>query len=347
MALPALFCLLLCLPAVSRDKSQDIQRTLKLEIAADRAPVRSGSSLVLFASDGTYQILEGESAGPVQSLPAPLGSIPPLNGVNGAWVLDAEGTLWKVSPGTAEPVERQLQEITGMAPGEPSPVLLTRDKLRLPSGETASLPFQGQSVTALGGEGFWIVGEGRALFMDPEGNERWVWDPEDLQPAPACLDGERLYAGTEEGCLVALDRETGREKYRFPTGAAIVSPPAVVGGEVVFASRDHMVRALDPSAGRLLWQARLRGRPDFGPYGVEGGTLFAEAAGDRLLLLTPEDGKIAWSWKVPEGAILVPPLLRGSEAALLAWGEGATPVLHLVAVAPTDEEKEPNEPKRE
>jgi outer membrane protein assembly factor BamB len=49
-------------------------------------------------------------------------------------------------------------------------------------------------------------------------------------------------------------------KWKFRTGAAIVSSPAISAGTVYFGSNDHNFYALDESSGRLRWKFATQGR---------------------------------------------------------------------------------------
>ena len=99
---------------------------------------------------------------------------------------------------------------------------------------------------------------------------------------------------------------------------------------MVYASLDHFIRCIEISSGLLAWQTRSLGRPVFGPFVVKAGLLFAESAGSRLFVLTPEKGQQIWEWRTPSGGILQSPAVAGDTAAVLAWGEAATPVLYQV-----------------
>src|SRR5436190_5788017 len=58
--------------------------------------------------------------------------------------------------------------------------------------------------------------------------------------------------GTAPSFLAALDARTGKTLWRFRSGV-IESPPLLVGGRVYFGSWDHRVYALDAHTGRLEW----------------------------------------------------------------------------------------------
>ena len=56
------------------------------------------------------------------------------------------------------------------------------------------------------------------------------------------------------GVVIALDPDTGRERWRFPTGGPVDAPPTVVGELVVAGSGDGWVYALRAADGEVVWR---------------------------------------------------------------------------------------------
>ena len=54
--------------------------------------------------------------------------------------------------------------------------------------------------------------------------------------------------------LYAIDAVTGKEKWRFGTGRAVVSSPAVSNGVVYVGSRDNNLYAIDAETGKERWR---------------------------------------------------------------------------------------------
>jgi serine/threonine-protein kinase len=71
--------------------------------------------------------------------------------------------------------------------------------------------------------------------------------------------GRKLYVGTQEGKLLALDAARGGKLWEFAAGDAILAAPALARGSVVFSSYDHFVYALDDRTGGLLWKRDTQG----------------------------------------------------------------------------------------
>jgi outer membrane protein assembly factor BamB len=70
-----------------------------------------------------------------------------------------------------------------------------------------------------------------------------VYDP--------ALDRTTVYAGANNGTIVAYDALTGNRLWYYKAGAAIQSSPAIVNGVVYVGSSDHFVYALDARTGAL------------------------------------------------------------------------------------------------
>lgn len=71
--------------------------------------------------------------------------------------------------------------------------------------------------------------------------------------SPAVRDGA-VYGGASDGCLYALDATTGAERWRYATGASLLSTPAATPGVVYAGASDGYVYALRTSDGTLFWR---------------------------------------------------------------------------------------------
>lgn len=307
-------------------------RVVPLDLPADFSPSLCGGSVHLFSSGGRNQTLAPGESAPACNLLHLVPAADPVCGPDGPVVLTRDGTLWSLGASGPAPLEQDLSGAVGLAarPGT-LPAVLFPDRIRLPGGESVRLPFPAQTLDALEGGGFFVGGEGTGARVSPEGKILWAWKG-GLTPTGACAGEGFIAAGTREGFLVALDGATGRERFRYITGAAIPSPPAIASGLAVFASRDHLARAVRLKDGQLAWQVRLDGRPDFGPMPTRAGLLFAVSAGATLTALSPSDGRRTWTWRLPSGVLLQSPAAATDRVAVLAWGETENPTLYLVPV---------------
>ncbi len=79
-----------------------------------------------------------------------------------------------------------------------------------------------------------------------ESNEEIVSAPAEKAPY--------LYVGSLDGYLYSFHEPSGSEQWRYATGYAITSQPAVVGEKVFVASEGPSLHAVDAATGRPLWQ---------------------------------------------------------------------------------------------
>jgi outer membrane protein assembly factor BamB len=67
------------------------------------------------------------------------------------------------------------------------------------------------------------------------------------------LSGGRLFVGSADGRLYALDPRTGAKAWSFQAGGAVDSTPSVDGRRIYFLSRDGRAYAVDARTGTKVW----------------------------------------------------------------------------------------------
>lgn len=86
------------------------------------------------------------------------------------------------------------------------------------------------------------------------GRELWRFRLGATESSPLIV-GNRLYVGSRDDRLYALNATTGRLRWSFNTGGEIKGAPAYADGTVYTASYDGYVYALDAHNGHLRWKA--------------------------------------------------------------------------------------------
>jgi len=147
-----------------------------------------------------------------------------------------------------------------------------------------------------------VVAGGRIFAMDSQHTVTAVstagaviWS-RDLTPAEerakdasgggVAVAGDRVFATTGFGELVALDAASGAEIWRQNMEAPVTAPPTTFGGLVYAVSRDNRAWAVDAKDGRVKWT--LQGTPS--PSGVIGGA--SPAVTERVAIFPFASGEL-------------------------------------------------------
>lgn len=133
-------------------------------------------------------------------------------------------------------------------------------------------------------------------------------------PFPARIAGglvaayDKVFLGTENGDLVALDAATGELVWHVQVGNEVNSDPAVGEGSVVVHTTGGQVLSYDASTGEQNWQYEyqtpaLTLRGSSAPAIVSGGVIVGDSNGTASVLIA-DSGQQAWTQSVgsPTGA---------------------------------------------
>lgn len=104
----------------------------------------------------------------------------------------------------------------------------------------------------------------------------------------------RLFLGTHDGRLLAVDPADGRPVWEFEADGGVLAAPSVSGGRVYFGSFEGEVQALDAATGRALWKTDTRGAVVSTPA-VAGDLLVVGNRTYDLLGLRADTGEVAWT----------------------------------------------------
>src|ERR1044071_3386194 len=85
------------------------------------------------------------------------------------------------------------------------------------------------------------------------GGVKWAFKTDGaVLSSPAIADGV-VYFGSVDGCLYAVEQETGKQKWKFKTQRQVTSSPAVANGVVYFTGFDSALDALATDPGAAKW----------------------------------------------------------------------------------------------
>jgi outer membrane protein assembly factor BamB len=112
-----------------------------------------------------------------------------------------------------------------------------------------------------------------------------------LQPAG---DGNRIYAASRDGNVVALHPETGKEIWRSKLEIELSAGPGVGEGLVVVGAADGYLIALDAGSGAERWRANIVGETLAKPL-IKDDLVVAITIDNRLRAVSVFDGSERWT----------------------------------------------------
>lgn len=177
---------------------------------------------------------------------------------------------------------------------------------------------------------------GNVLWSKTPGTDYHVQRPTWGLAASPVVDGGQviIHAGAEpDGSLVALDRLTGKERWRSLSEPAGYATPRLIhwqGRKLLVAWTPEFIRGLDPATGRVLWSI-----PYKVTYGVSIATpIFAEGMvfvsgyweGSKAIRLgrEAEDAELIWEDSRNLRGLMSQPLYRDGHVYLLDRHHGLT-----------------------
>jgi len=114
---------------------------------------------------------------------------------------------------------------------------------------------------------------------------------------------QKIYIGSDDGNLYALNANTGNQIWKYTTGGAVQSSPTVVNNTVYFGSTDKYLYAIDATNGTLKWkyltQAPIRTESPV----VSNGLVFISCSNNYpsgyLYGLNASTGALVWTKSMP------------------------------------------------
>jgi outer membrane protein assembly factor BamB len=124
----------------------------------------------------------------------------------------------------------------------------------------------------------------------PPGSPGSQWD---FFASGVSVAGERLFVGTRDGRVVALNAADGTRVWTYESEGPILAAPAVESGRVFFGSFRGLVQALDAETGEPLWKTDTKGAVLSTPA-VAGDRVIVGNRTYDLLALEAASGEVAW-----------------------------------------------------
>ncbi|MEM7349184.1 MAG: PQQ-binding-like beta-propeller repeat protein, partial [Acidobacteriota bacterium] len=114
-----------------------------------------------------------------------------------------------------------------------------------------------------------------------------------VESSPTVWNG-RLFVGSFNEHLFALDATTGRELWRFPVGALVRASPSVVNGNVFFGADDDRFYALDAVSGEERWRYELGPGGEQSSPAIFGERVIFGAFDHHVYALHTDTGELLW-----------------------------------------------------
>ena len=181
-------------------------------------------------------------------------------------------------------------------------------------------------IGTLSGEVFCLeLKSGREIW-----NYRSIDDPqEDFAPgflSSPTVTAEAVFLGDEFGVFHALDRETGKKKWTFPTDSEIISSAAIVDDRVIFGSYDSNLYCLKTEDGSQVWKFQTQDRVNCSPA-IAAGHTFVTGCDQFLRVVDIQSGEQKGEMPLESYLIASPAVMgdllyvgtHGSEVLAVNW----------------------------
>ena len=142
-------------------------------------------------------------------------------------------------------------------------------------------------------------------------------DPFDVYlSSPAVWNG-KVYFGSGDGNIYALDAATGSVKWKFHTGDVVHASPAIADGRLYIGSWDSYFYALDANSGKQLWRFKTGEDPDIhNQVGIQSsatvaqGMVYFGCRDSNLYALDAATGAKKWVFNNKGSWVITTPFVR-------------------------------------
>jgi len=128
----------------------------------------------------------------------------------------------------------------------------------------------------------------------------WSYTTGDIVYSSPAVADGVVYVGSSDSKVYALNATTGDLIWSYRTGNAVASSPAVADGKVYIASYDNNVYALNATTGALIW-SHTPGNADFSSPAVAYGMVFVGSWTSNIYGLNATTGDLVWSYRTGDG----------------------------------------------
>ncbi|MEZ5608967.1 MAG: outer membrane protein assembly factor BamB [Rhodocyclaceae bacterium] len=147
---------------------------------------------------------------------------------------------------------------------------------------------------AVWGDSVYAAGHRGTVARFEGGRQVWGADTDMRLSAGVGTDGRLAAVVATDGTVIALDAQTGAERWRAPVGAEVLAPPAVSLEFVIVRASDNRLIALDARDGSQRWTYQRNNPPlalrSFASVVIEGPVVLAGFPGGKLGVINLANG---------------------------------------------------------
>ena len=147
---------------------------------------------------------------------------------------------------------------------------------------------------AVWGDSVYAAGHRGTVARFEGGRQVWSADTDVRLSAGVGTDGRLAAVVATDGTVIALDAQTGAERWRAPVGAEVLAPPAVSLEFVIVRASDNRLIALDARDGSQRWTYQRNNPPlalrSFASVVIEGPVVLAGFPGGKLGVINLANG---------------------------------------------------------
>jgi len=153
------------------------------------------------------------------------------------------------------------------------------------------------AVEAQSGTQAWRTDIGNYLMRDKREKLGTSTDPlgfDYFQSSPEVVGG-KVYIGSLDGNVYALDADTGMIDWTFKTGQKVRATPTLADGVLYIGSWDESTHALDALSGQMLWNTPVGGEVQSTAL-VANGLVYTASRKASVVALDAQTGKKVWEF---------------------------------------------------
>jgi len=153
--------------------------------------------------------------------------------------------------------------------------------------------------------GLLLVGtrDGWLHALDADGKRIWDFKTGGRIEAVPRIEGERVYVGSSDGGLYAVELATGKLVWRYDAQEDVGTTPAVAGGLVLVMTLQDTLVAVDAKTGTWRWHHRRESREGFtilgaAPVLIAGSLALGAYSDGTVAALDVQTGVVRWERRV-------------------------------------------------